>query len=142
MGGVQRIENDYFRCGGLSRGQKVVEALRCAEEMAGGASIDEQVRICRVTQGLAHLGQARGELLSGKLELVVEPRLDAKSSTAWYVFADPGMNPVVEYSYLAGSEGPQVDSKAGWEVLGMDFRCVLDFGAGVIDSKGAYKGNS
>lgn len=26
---------------------------------------------------------------SGKLELIVEPRLDAKSETAWYVFGDP-----------------------------------------------------
>jgi hypothetical protein len=78
---------------------------------------------------------------SGKLELIVEPRLDAKSATGWYVFGDPALCPVIEYSYLAGHEGPQVDMRPGWEVLGAEFRCVLDFGAGVIDSKGAYKGN-
>lgn len=79
---------------------------------------------------------------SGKLELIVEPRLDAKSATGWYVFGDPALCPVIEYAYLSGAEGPQVSSREGWEYAAMEFRCLLDFGTGAIDYKGAYKGNS
>jgi hypothetical protein len=78
----------------------------------------------------------------GKLELIVEPRLDAKSATGWYVVGDPALCPVLEYSYLNGAPGPQVATRQGWEVLGMEFRCVLDFGAGALDHRGAYKGNA
>jgi Mu-like prophage major head subunit gpT len=74
-----------------------------------------------------------------KLELIVEPRLDAKSATAWYVFGDPALAPVIEYACLGSAPGPQVDMQNGWAVLGAEFRCVLAFGAGVVDYRGAYR---
>ena len=37
---------------------------------------------------------------SGKLTLLVEPRL---TETAWYVFADPAVLPVLEYAYLSSA---------------------------------------
>ncbi len=72
---------------------------------------------------------------SGKLSLLVEPRL---SGNRWYVFAEPGAQPVLEYCYLSSAQGPQLASREGWNVLGMEFRVVLDFGAGVVDHRGAY----
>lgn len=75
---------------------------------------------------------------SGKLELLVEPRLDDKSTTRWYLFGDPASAPVLEFAYLADAAGPQVQTRAGWEVLGMEFRCVLDYGAGCVGWRGAY----
>jgi hypothetical protein len=81
-------------------------------------------------------------VFSGKLELTVEPRLDFKSTTGWYIFGDPGVVPILEYSYLSGAEGPQIDSRQGFEVLGTEFRCVLDFGVGAIGWRGAWKGDN
>jgi hypothetical protein len=74
----------------------------------------------------------------GKLELIVDPRLDAKSATRWYVFADPAILPVIEYSYLSGFEGLQVETRNGFDVDGVEIKARLDFGAGGIDHRGAY----
>jgi hypothetical protein len=71
-----------------------------------------------------------------RLELLVEPRL---SGNGWYVFADPASLPVLEYAYLSSAAGPQMASREGWEVLGVEFRVVLDFGAGVLDHRGAFR---
>ena len=73
---------------------------------------------------------------SGSLNLIVEPRLT--SATRWYITADPGEIDGLEYAYLSGSEGPQVESKSGWDVDGVEIRVILDFGAGFIDHRGWF----
>jgi hypothetical protein len=75
---------------------------------------------------------------AGKLTLIVDPRLDAKSATRWYVAADPMLFPSIEFAYLAGSEGVQVETRAGFEVDGIQIRARLDFGAGALDYRGIY----
>lgn len=75
---------------------------------------------------------------AGKLALIVDPRLDAKSATRWYVAADPMFFPSIEYAYLAGNEGVQVETRAGFEVDGVQIRARLDFGAGALDFRGVY----
>jgi hypothetical protein len=74
---------------------------------------------------------------SGSLSLVVEPRLS--SATRWYVAADATEIDGLEYAYLAGGEGPQVESKSGWDVDGVEVRVILDFGAGFVDWRGWYQ---
>ena len=66
----------------------------------------------------------------------MEPRL---SGNAWWIFADPAVLPVLEYAYLSSAQGPQIASREGWDVLGMEFRVVLDFGCGAVDWRGAYR---
>lgn len=73
---------------------------------------------------------------ASKLSLLVEPRI---TDNQWYIFADPAVMPVLEYSYLSSAQGPQMASREGWDVLGMEFRVVLDFGCGAIDWRGAFK---
>ncbi|WP_321473014.1 prohead protease/major capsid protein fusion protein [uncultured Paludibaculum sp.] len=75
---------------------------------------------------------------SGKLELLTDPRLDAKSTTRWYMFADPDVVPSLEYSYLSGAEGPQTETRVGFEVDGLEVKVRVDFGAAAIDWRGAY----
>lgn len=74
---------------------------------------------------------------SGSLALVVEPRLG--SAIRWYITADPSEIDGLEYAYLAGGEGPQIESRAGWDVDGVEVRVILDFGAGFIDWRGWYQ---
>lgn len=74
--------------------------------------------------------------LSGKFSIVVEPRLtDAKR---WYVVADTASCDGLEYAYLAGEEGVQIETKAGFEVDGVSMRARVDFGAGFVDWRSWY----
>lgn len=72
---------------------------------------------------------------AGKLRVLVENRLDGNG---WYLFADQGQRPALMHGYLDGASGPQVESKEGWDILGTSFRCILDFGCGVLDWRSAY----
>jgi hypothetical protein len=72
---------------------------------------------------------------AGKLTLHVEPRF---TGNAWRIFADPSELEVLNHSYLNGQDGPIVDMQEGWDVLGVEFRVILDFGAGLVDWRGTY----
>ncbi|KPQ07470.1 MAG: Phage head maturation protease [Rhodobacteraceae bacterium HLUCCA12] len=71
------------------------------------------------------------------LSLAVEPRLT--SETRWYVVADPQTVDGLEYAYLEGAPGPQIESRAGFEVDGTQIRVRLDFGCGWVDHRGWYR---
>ncbi len=73
-----------------------------------------------------------------KLQVIVEPRLDAVSETGWYLFADPQLAPVIEYAYLEEHEGPYFESRNGFERDAMEIKLRLDFGAGLVDYRGVY----
>jgi hypothetical protein len=75
----------------------------------------------------------------GKLQVIAEPRLDANSATAWYTAASPDQVDMIEVAYLEGEEGPQVESRVGFDVDGVEIKCRLDFGAKVIDWRGFHK---
>jgi hypothetical protein len=70
------------------------------------------------------------------LSLVVEPRLT--STTRWYLVADPALIDGLEYAYLAGATGPQVESQAGFRIDGVEIKVRLDFGAGFVDHRSWY----
>lgn len=72
-----------------------------------------------------------------KLLLAVEPRLT--SATQWYVVADPNAIDGLEYAYLEGAPGPQIETRAGFEVDGTQIKVRLDFGSGWIDHRGWYR---
>lgn len=78
---------------------------------------------------------------SGRLEVVVDPRLDAayvNSAKAWYVFADPASIDTIEYAFLDGDEGPVVETDPGFRIDGIEIKCRIDFGAGALDWRGCY----
>lgn len=79
---------------------------------------------------------ADANVFSGRLQLLVEPRL---TGTGWFTFADPARLPCLWLAYLAGAQGPQIQRSEAWDTLGMRFRVFLDFGVGWSDWRGAYK---
>ena len=75
---------------------------------------------------------------AGKLELIVDPRLDAASGTRWFIVADPSRYDGLQYAHLAGEAGPIVDTQVGFDVDGTNFKVRLDFGAGFVEFRSWY----
>jgi hypothetical protein len=75
-------------------------------------------------------------VFSGKFALVVEPRLT--NATRWYVTAAPAEIDGLEYAYLDGAPGPQIESRNGFELDGVQIKVRLDFGAGFVDWRGWF----
>lgn len=74
------------------------------------------------------------------LEIVVEPRLiPASGQHPWFLAADPARVDTVEYAYLEGQEGVFTETRAGFEVDGVETKARHDFGAGAMDWRGLYK---
>lgn len=74
---------------------------------------------------------------ANRLTLIVEPRLT--SAKAWYVAASPAEIEGLEYSYLASEPGPQIESRAGFDVDGVEVKVRLDYGAAFLEHRGWYK---
>lgn len=72
---------------------------------------------------------------AGKLRVEVETRYEGNG---WWLFADPQARPALMHGYLDGNDGPRVETRDGWDILGTEFRCILDFGCGVYDWRAAY----
>ena len=66
--------------------------------------------------------------LSGKLELIMEPRLE-DADTSYLVASPAAMEGAVQAS-LAGQPGPFTDSRWGWEKDAVEFKVREDLGFG------------
>ncbi len=76
---------------------------------------------------------------AGLMQLIVEPRLDDNSATAWYMAADPGQRAAIEVAYLEGQRGVYIETREGFDIDGIEFKARLDFGAGVTDFRPLVK---
>ena len=87
---------------------------------------------------------------TGRLTVIAEPRLEGGvtidgvvtpgSPLSWYMAAslDQPID-LIEYAYLAGNNGPDIQTRAGFEIDGVQTRCRHDFAAKPIDWRGFYK---
>lgn len=74
----------------------------------------------------------------GSLSVIAEPRLEVADANGWYLFASPSQVPIIEFAYLEGQQGPFLETRMGFEVDGMELKVREDFGAQIIDFRGAY----
>lgn len=82
---------------------------------------------------------ANVNVFANKLKLIVEPRLDDSSATAWYLAASPMRIDTIEYGYLNGTDGVYTETRQGFEIDGLEVKARLEFAAGVIDHRGLFK---
>lgn len=76
---------------------------------------------------------------AGSLQLIVVPQLDKYSETAWYVAASPSQLDMIEIGYLAGEAGPQIATREGFEVEGIEIKCRMTVATKAMDHRGFYK---
>lgn len=67
---------------------------------------------------------------------VVDPRIE---NSNWFVIADPAQIDTVEYAYLEGNQGVNIETEMGFDVDGMRIKCRHDFAAKAIDHRGVTK---
>lgn len=97
-------------------------------------------QILNTIQGYdASSGQGVTNPFYKRLEPVVDSVLDADSSSAWYLAADPNQVDTVELCFLDGQRRPYLETKDGWSVDGVEYKCRIEFGVKAIDWRGLYK---
>lgn len=74
---------------------------------------------------------------SGKLEVIVEAGL--VDPRAWYLIADPSKHDGLAHAFLEGRNAPDVESREGWNTLGIDFRLVWALDAKFVNSASWFK---
>ena len=70
---------------------------------------------------------------------VVEPSLDANSSTAWYLFAEPTRVETVEVTFLQGQETPRTRMITDQKKLSQEYIILQTFAAKALDHRGVQK---
>ncbi len=92
----------------------------------------------QLTQSIQATEAGKVNIWSGSFRSVqTESRLTDASQ--WYMMADPGLTPTIEYGFLAGENGPVVETRMGFDVLGTEIRVYHTFGAGVPDYRGMFR---
>lgn len=74
---------------------------------------------------------------SGTLELIVEPGLT--DAAAWYVLANPSVYDGLTWATLEGMETPALESRPGWNTLGVEFRVLWALDAAFTASQTWYR---
>lgn len=74
---------------------------------------------------------------SGALEVITEPGLT--DSGAWYICGDPRSYDGLAVAYLDGQRAPRVESRPGWETLGVELRLVWALDAKAVEHASWYR---
>ena len=74
------------------------------------------------------------------LDIIVEPLLNADSLTKFYLVADSNEVDTVEYGYLDGNDGVNLETYSGADIDGVKFKATHDFAAALIEHIGIYRG--
>lgn len=70
---------------------------------------------------------------------IIEPLLDASSTTAWYLFASTSQIDTVEVTFLAGQESPVTNHWTDQRTLSQNFTIIQTFGAKALNHRGMQK---
>jgi hypothetical protein len=74
---------------------------------------------------------------SGALDVVVDPRL--ADVDAWFVVADPGRFDGLAHAFLNGQRRPRIESREGWDRLGMEWRLIWPMAARFVSPYSWFK---
>lgn len=85
----------------------------------------------------AQKNQRRPNIVRGLFRDVIDtPRL---SGAAWYVLADPGIEPVFEVAFLDGVQTPTLEQEKNFRTDGLAWKVVHRYGVAAVGAKGIVK---
>ena len=87
----------------------------------------------------AQANSRKPNIFRGRLTIVSDARLDAVSTSNWYLAADPNMVDTIEVDYLDGVAEPFLDQQDGWKVDGAEYKVRIDVGVQALDHRGILK---
>jgi hypothetical protein len=90
-------------------------------------------------QGVQNIYGPGGER---SLQVIVDPQLDANSSTNWYLAADPSQIDTVELTFLAGEESPVMESEWNMKNDTYFYKIRQTFGVKAIDWRGLFRNSA
>ncbi len=86
----------------------------------------------------ADLGSTRTNPYAGtRFERIYDARLDASSSTAFYLLGPKGKT--VKVFFLGGNQSPYMETKQGWHTDGVEYKVRIDAAAKAVDWKALVK---
>ena len=106
------------------------------------ATLDGTARVIMESETQISASQNNSKVpnsVRGMAEVITEPRLDADSTTAWYLIASGSIHDTIEVAYLDGNAAPMLDEKEGWGVDGVEFKVRIDAGVKALDFRTMYK---
>lgn len=71
-------------------------------------------------------------------DLTVVSDANLTSADPWYLIAAPGQMLGFVHGTIGGV-GPRVDTRAGWEIEGVEVRVAIDFATGPVDWRGVFR---
>jgi len=108
--------------------------------IAGAVALEDTLNVLVASETDPNQGNSRRpNPIRGFAEVVSDPRLDAASTTAWYLFADPNITPAYEVAFLDGNQNPFLESQQGFTIDGVRWKVRLDYGVAAMDWRGGYK---
>jgi hypothetical protein len=76
---------------------------------------------------------------SRPLQVIVEPVLEAYSTTGWFMAADYASVDTVEVSFLQGEESPVLENEWDFNTDTYKYKVRQTFGVAAVDWRGVYK---
>ena len=73
------------------------------------------------------------------LQLACDPRLDATSSSVWYLATDPGQIEGVLRAYIEGEQRPHLEEEQVFNRDVVNMKCRLDFATGLVDFRALHR---
>jgi len=81
------------------------------------------------------LAEKRAANQFSNLQVVVEDRLGGADGTAddWFVQSSPqGPVPFIEVAFVRGQDAPQIESREGWSVDGIEYKVRMEYGVAAL----------
>jgi len=73
------------------------------------------------------------------LRVIIDPQLDANSTTAWYLVANNSQVDTVELTFLEGEQSPVLESEWDFDKDVYKYKVRQTFGTAAIDYRGMYR---